>query len=553
MRSLLARCMIVAAAVFLPFASPVRADDKKSEGPSVLIRLQSVNDLLKSVEFFTKLVPEEDAEPVKQGLGLIKSLIDEKKGIEGIDVNLPIGIYATLTPEVTSSPVVALIPIADEAAILAALKDRAMVEVKKGKDGVYETTPPNSPMTIYFRFANKYAYVTANDPENISLKGLPKPADVLGGKASDLLSATIRIDRLPDQMKKLAIGAIETQLAAGKDQPIPNETPAMKAFKEKMIDEMTTTMKSVLTDGEQVSLRLNVDQQSGETGIEFEIGGVKGSKLAKDFASIKENKSVAGGALQSSDTCMTMNLSLALAANLKKLLPATIDDLLNEAKKQAPGEVQEKLKPLVDALLPTLKAGELDAGMAMVGPNKDGKLTALVAAKIVDGKKIEAAVKAVAKDIPPDFANLLALDAEDLPGGYKLHTIKVGDFVPEDAQKAFGKSDVHLTFRDDLALIAFGPDAKEVLKKALASKPADVGVFKMEMALAKLVPVLAESAKEAAEAKKAAKRIFGDSTKSDTFKITVDGGETMKIKIAIQGKALQFLGAVGEMNKNKDN
>ncbi|WP_020469458.1 hypothetical protein [Zavarzinella formosa] len=556
MRSRLARYFVAAAALLLPVAAmPAFAEDKKSDGPSLLVRVQSVNDLIKTVEYFLAFAPEDDAEPIKQGLGLVKSLIDDKKGIEGIDVKNPIGLYATITPEVTSSPVVALVPVADEAALLAALKDRAMLDVKKGKDGIYETTPPNSPMTVYFRFANNYAYITANDPENINPKTLPKPADVLTGKASDLLAATVRIDRLPDQMKKLAIGAIENQLAAGKEQPVPNETPAVKEFKGKMIDEVVATIKSVITDGEQVAIKLNVDLQSGEAAFEIEMGGLKGSKLAKDFASIRDNKSVAGGAVLSSDTCFSMNLSVALASSLKKLLPPVIDDAIKEAKKQAkaPGEVEEKLKPLLDALLPTAKAGELDAGFSVVGPNKDGKLTMLAAAKVVDGKKIEATVKALAKDVPPDFANLVALDAEKLEGGSMLHILKVGDFVPADAQKAFGKSDVYLTFRDDLAIIAFGPDGKSAIQKAVLSKPVDVGVFKLEVALARLVPAAADTAEEAANAKKIAKKIFGDSTKSDTVKFSIEGGDTLKIKLSAQGKAIQFLGALGAAKKNKDN
>ena len=96
---------------------------------------------------------------------------------------------------------------ADEDAVLAALKDKVQLEVEKDKDGTYKTQPKESPFPVYFRFANKYAYVTVNDPANIDPKTLPKPADVLGGRAEHLISATLRIDRLPDAMKKMAIAA----------------------------------------------------------------------------------------------------------------------------------------------------------------------------------------------------------------------------------------------------------------------------------------------------------------------------------------------------------
>ena len=163
------------------------------------------------------------------------------------------------------------------------------------------------------------------------------------------------------------------------------------------------------------------------------------------------------------------------------------------------------------------------------------------------------AVKALAKDLPPEVANLLKLDAEKLDGGASLHILAVGDMIPPDMQKTFGKSDVFLTFRDDLAIITFGPDAKSAIQKAVVSKPSDAGVFKFEAALARLVPAVSESAEEAAQARKIAKRVFGDSTRSDTVKFTIEGGENLRIRISAQGKALQFLGAMGDAKNKKDN
>ena len=88
---------------------------------------------------------------------MIKSLVDDKKGIEGIDVKNPIGFYATLSQDgLENSPVVLLVPIADEEATLTLLKERAKLEIKKGKDGIYETQVPNIPQTVYFRFANTF-------------------------------------------------------------------------------------------------------------------------------------------------------------------------------------------------------------------------------------------------------------------------------------------------------------------------------------------------------------------------------------------------------------
>jgi hypothetical protein len=559
MLSRLSRFAALAVALAIPAAAPAqdkKTDAKKSDGPSVLVRVQSVNDLIKTAEYIGTLLPEEPAEKVKQGADFVKSLIDEKKGIEGIDVKHAIGLYATLTPEVTTSPVVALIPVADWDTVIAALKNRAMLEIKE-KDGLYETTPPQSPFVVYFRYANDYAYVTINDPENINPKNLPKPADVLGGgKAEHLISASVRIDRLPDQMKKMALGAIENKLAELKEQAIPDETKAIKAFKEKGIDEVAANLKSLLDGGEEVALRLNVDTQGSEVSFELELKGTSGSKLAKDIASIREHKSVVGGAIAPKDAAASVNISVALGASLKELFPPVVDDVLEQAKKKAniPGEIQTKAEPLLKALLPTVKAGELDFGAALHGPDKGDKYTAVVGVKLVDGKKVEEAIKEIVKkELPPEASGLFELDAEKLDGGAMLHVVKVGQFIDEKGQKILGKSDLYVTFRDDLLVAAIGPGAKEALKKAVASKPADVGVFQLQAALSKLVPVMGDDAGQLAAAKKIAEKVFGKGAAgADTVRFAVEGGDSLKVKIAAKGKAIQFLAELGVATQKKD-
>ena len=542
------RFAALALALVLPATAP--AADSKADGPSLLIRVQSVSDIIKTVEYFATFVPKDNPQvgQLNLGLGVIKDLVKGDSGIEGIDTKNPIGFYASLASDVQASPVVVLIPVADEKAVLNALKTRANIEPKE-KDGVYEVASPGLPMTIYFRFANKYAYITANDPENISLKTLPKPEAVLGGKSESLVSVTARLDRLPADMKKMALGQIEEKLSEGKGQALPNETPAQKAFKDETIDQVTRSLKSLLEDGEEVSFRLNVDPKGGEVGVEFEMTAKKGSTLAKDIASIRDNKSTVGGAIGSPDAAFSLNLSLAMASSLKKLMGPVVDEALAMVRQQIPGGGEEKelAEILLKALTPTAKSGDLDVGLSLLGPNKDGHLTAVVGVKVVEGKKIENAVKEIIKK-KGDFAALIDLDAEKLGGDAMLHTIKIGALVPEKGQKVFGPSDLHLTFRDDLMILAFGPEAKNALKKAVNSKPSDVGLTQFQVSLARFVPAVSESADEAAIAKKVAAEVFekGSAAGSDTITLSLEGGSSLKLKFSAKGKALVFLGKLNE-------
>jgi hypothetical protein len=554
------RFAVLALALVAPAASAddQKKDDaaaKKSAGPALLVRVQSVNDLIKSVDYVRTLLPEDAAEKIKQGIGFVKDLIDEKKGIEGIDVNNPIGLYVTFGEEFTPMPpIVVLVPIADEDAVLNFLKGKGKQAIEKDKDGSYRAQPNESPVPLYLRFANKYAYVT-NDPVSIDPKSLPKPADVLGGRPEHLVSATLRIDRLPETAKKLAIAQVENQLGMGKDQPIPNETPAIKAFKDKAIDETAANIKSLLEGGQEAALRFNVDPKREEVALELELTGIKDSKLAKDIASIRENKSVVGGALSSSEAAMSFNLSVGLSSSLKQLLPAVVDDLLEQVKRQGniPGEFQTKAEPLIKALLPTVKAGEIDLGATLIGPSKDDKYTMLVGLKLAEGKKVEAALKdTVKQEVPPEIAGLIQWDAEKLGSGGSLHVVKVGDHLDADGQKVFGNGDLYVTFRDDLVVFAMGPDAKAAIGKAAASKPADVGVLQLQASLSRIVPIMGENAQELAAARKAAERVFGKGAgKADQIKFAIEGGDSLKIKLSAQGKAIRFLTELG-LNQQQD-
>ena len=551
MLSRLLKFAAVAIVAACGFAVPAAAADE----PSILVRVQSVNDLLKTAEFVGTLLPEDGREQLKQGVDFAKSLIDEKKGIEGLDVKNPIGLYATISGDnPTASPVVALVPIADKETFLNALKTRAMLEVKE-KDGLYETTAPNVPFPIHFRFANDYAYIS-NQPESIDPKTLQKPADILG-KSDKLVSATVRIDRLPEPMKTMALGFIEGQLAQGKDAPVPNETKAIKAFKDQAIDDLTRTLQSVLKDGEKLALHLNVDPKTEEIALELELTGKQSSKLAKDLKSISENKSVVAGAIGSADAALSANVSVSLAPDLKKLFGPVVDDLIELAKKEAnaPGEILTKAEPLVKALTPTLKAGDLDVGLALHGPDKDDHYTAVIGVKLAEGKKVEDAIRdLVKKELPPEVAGMIALDAEKLTGGAMLHTVKVSDHLDAEMTKVFGKNDVHLSFRDDLLVIALGPQGKDAVQKAISSKPADVGVAQFKVAFSRVAAALgADNAADFAAAKAAAKKVFGDKpVKDDTMSFAITGGDSLKIKMSIQAKAIQFL-AETTAAKKKDN
>ena len=129
----------------------------------------------------------------------------------------------------------------------------------------------------------------------------------------------------------------------------------------------------------------------------------------------------------------------------------------------------------------------------------------------------------------------------------------IADKLDENGKKVFGKSDLYLTFRDDLLIVAIGPNAKDALKKAVASKPADVGVFRAQ------VSHVADRAADRGQRPGAGGGPGGGregvrqgrGRKADVLKVSIDGGDSLKIKITAQGKAIQFLAEVGAGKKEQ--
>src|SRR5205085_1163040 len=90
--------------------------------------------------------------------------------VEGVDPQRPFGAYAVLTADVANSPVVIMIPIADEKRFLQMLRERLSVEPEKGDDGTLKASLPLI-NEVVLRFADGYLYVgrTAKDLDRKTL------------------------------------------------------------------------------------------------------------------------------------------------------------------------------------------------------------------------------------------------------------------------------------------------------------------------------------------------------------------------------------------------
>jgi hypothetical protein len=92
------------------------------------------------------------------------------------------------------------------------------------------------PAPVYFRFANGYVYATARDKELLDKGNLIAPDKVLPSDQGGAVSVTANIDRIPANLKELALGTLENRLADAKEQELPHQTEAQKTLQAAELD-----------------------------------------------------------------------------------------------------------------------------------------------------------------------------------------------------------------------------------------------------------------------------------------------------------------------------
>ncbi len=531
------RVLAFAVLVALTAAFPAAAGEKsdKPAKPTLVVRVAPLDSLLADVRYLADVAGK--GEQAEGAQNMLKTLAGGGKGLAGVETTKPLGLYGYLGPNGIDSELVVLLPVADEKAFLEKLGSFGL---KPEKDGdVLKVEHERVPFPIYLVFANDYVYATVRDKDALAKDRLLDPAKVLAG--AGVASAVINLDEIPKELKELALTQTELQLANAKDSDRPNETPAQKGFRVAVFDEVYSRIKELLNDGGTLSARLEIDRKAGDLSLSASLAGKPGSKLAEGIASLGALTSVAAGAL-GHDSAVEIALDAALPARLREALGPVIEEAFQQAiEKEKDAEKRKLAEPLLKVIAPTAKMGALDAGVSMRGPDAGGLYTVLLAAKIKDGKELERALKDALKESPVKEQGGLAIDFAKA-GDVNIHKA-IPDKVDDKTRKMFGDNPVFFAFRDDALLGAGGPGALEAIKSAATAGAAPGKIFRMEVAIAR-VAKLVENNKEAPAV---AKRVLkgGD----DTVRVTLEGGEALKLSLTMKAQLVRFFTELEEAKK----
>ncbi len=531
------------AALLIPaaLARPAAAADEASAKPTLVVRVSSLDSLVADARFVVTAAGREDV--AEQLEGLLKSQTGPD-GLQGIDTKRPLGLYGQLSAAVADSQAVLLLPIADEKAFLDML-NRLDFGPEKADGGAYKVSLPKVPKPVHFRFANKYLYASLS-PESIARDKLLDPAAVLPAERVGTLSATVNLDRVPANLKELTLTSLEMNLANEKAKKQPNETEAGRALRATVFDEIAAQYKALLDGGGELDARLDVDRKAGELALAVSLTGKPGSRLATSIAEFGSGPSV-GASLPASGLAVRAALNVAVPAAVRKAFAAAIDEEIQKGlKKESDADRRKALEGLFQALGPTLRSGELDAGFDVRGPEAEGKVYTMVSAvRLKYGAKVEKALRGVVKALPEGAEGFLNLkfDAEKA-GAVAVHRISPPN-RDEGARRLFGEEPFYFAFRDDALLIAAGKDGLAAIKAAASAAPKAGTAFRAEVALAALAPLLAQQHKAAPAAAKESFKEAG----SDRVVVTLEGGKALRLRATMKAPVVGFFGRIQKAEK----
>jgi hypothetical protein len=529
-------CLLLSAAV------PARAADDKPAAPTFFVRMKSIENLVADAKYLAEVADK--ADDFKQYEGVYKSML-KGNSLEGIDITKPIGAYGYLGANLVDSKVIALVPVADEKAFLDFLATKN-IKPEKDKDGVYSLNLPNLPQTVYFRFDNKYAYVTLDDKNNIDPKALLEPGKVLPNNATSVLSVTVDIDKIPAELKKVIIGQSANQIAGLKDMKQEGETDAQQRLRIAVADEAADLVKTLVNDGGELTLSWDVDRTKGDLSLSLGLSGKPDTKLAKMFADLGAAKSVGAG-LIGKDSALNGLVHLSLPERVRKAMEPVIDEgfkkALEEEKDKDKRDAGEKV---FKAIGPTLKAGEIDFGVNLRGPTTSGKYAMVLAAKVQDGAGLNQTLKDVVKVLPEKDRKNVTLDFAKA-GNVSIHKVE-GSELDQQAKDVFGDGPAFFAIRDDAVMMALGDGALEALKDALAGKPGASKPLQFEASVDRLWKLAPPDERKVAE--EAAKKAFAQKPGADKITVVLEGGKSLKLSFKAKAAIVTFFAYLAE-NQNK--
>jgi hypothetical protein len=505
--------------VLLPGPAISAIDEKRFE-PVFIVRLRSVDDWIARIDNPTK------GAGAKEQIGpFIKLALMNRfgpKGLDGLDLKRPFGLYGVTGDKPAEGLLVAVVPVTTEKAFLDLLA-RGGLNVENGKNGVHTITTGQLPVPLRLRFAHKHAYFGIQEQGDFAKIKLLEPAKIMPAQDDPaLLSITVNLDILPDDLRKQTIAAMEEKYREERKKLRPGLTKEENDMAMELADGLVSEMIALVRDSQALELKLD-----DKWVLEARLRARAGSPLAASIAALGSTPSRFAGLLKEDDLLgMLINFRLSEATRVK--FHTWFDKTLSDAIKAEKIQSQRELLELSGAaLMPTIKAGELDTAIAVRRAQNSTAVGAVWAIKVKDGATIERMQREMLKKHSTDKkVAKIVFDAEKA-GAVSLHRMDASAWkknVGKDATavaKLFGDNPFYFTDLADAVIIGMGENSLALVKDALAVRPKTSPLLRIQIS----PKVLVESMEKKAPGRDILERMKG------SFTLTVEGGRVLSVRV----------------------
>jgi hypothetical protein len=259
--------------------------------------------------------------------------------------------------------------------------------------------------------------------------------------------------------------------------------------------------------------------------------------LAASIKKLGDAKSLFGG-LVGKNSAANGLIHVVLPEAIRKATEPVLEEAIKkEIEKETDKTKREHAEKAAAALLPSLKSGELDAAFDLRGPSADKTFTVVAGVKAKDGAELDKVFRQLVAGLPDADKKKVTLDAEKV-GNVAIHLLNVGGDLDAEAKAIFGENPkAYVAIRPDAALVTIGADSLSAMKEALALAPKAGKTLSFEMSMARVAPFLE---KENPGATKIAEDAFGKNKDGDKIRITVEGGDKVKLRASMKAQIVKF-------------
>jgi hypothetical protein len=529
------RGFFLAATAMLAVALPSIA---LAADPAVVYQTQPVGRVLDDVRATVKLVAGDKAvedvnKDIKRKLG--------DKGFLGLDINRPVLGYVDVAPNLTDTVLVLALPVSNEKEFLDFCERWNKSKPKSLKDGLYEVPPLTPELKAVMRISDGYAYIATSmsDPARaLDAKSIVPTAKLYDPTDISLASGRVYFDRLPKEVwakAKQGLDFVKLMMAGG---------GAQLGAPEKLILEPVLGLGERflhLSEGaKQATLRLDLNAGTADFQATLTVTPNAGSPLEKVIGGMKPASNAFAG-LVTPDAAAGGRIHVPFdVPEVRDGTVKALEFLQKEAANNAFPPMQPFISELLKGAIRTVKAGPVDVGVALRGPDRDGFFTGVGAITFDDPSAVEKEFKKFTTTAPQELQKCFQWDAEKI-NGVSIHLFDFGA-VPgreggDEIRAMFGpNAKMAFAFAPKAYYQAIGPDVIATLKAAMTVKPEVVPDLEVAINPSRLVKFI--QAIEPQAGGMAAKVLGTDDKLAQALVLSVSGGKELTVRLGLNGLLL---------------